>query len=218
MSVSKISGPEAQAVTGVIVVDLQGDFTTLRQGALAVEGSDRVYVEKVEQVTLRLKEKGFTLFATQDWHPRDHVSFFTSHPGKQPFETIEIDGISQLLWPPHCVRESENARLLIDTSLFSKVVKKGTNRLYDSYSGFQDQGGVATELEELIRAAKLTRLIIYGLATDYCVKATALDAAKRGFEVFVVKDLCRGVSMDTTRTALEEMRQHGINIITVEDL
>ncbi|MDY0223315.1 MAG: bifunctional nicotinamidase/pyrazinamidase [Desulfobacterium sp.] len=218
MNTSKISDSEAQAVTGVIVVDLQGDFTTLGQGALAVEGSDGAYVKKVEQVTLRLKEKRFTLFATQDWHPRDHVSFFTSHPGKQPFETIEIDGISQLLWPPHCVKESENARHLMDTSLFSKVVKKGTNRLYDSYSGFQDQGGAATELEKLIRAAKLTRLIIYGLATDYCVKATALDAAKRGFEVFVVKDLCRGVSMDTTRAALEEMRQHGINIITMEDL
>ncbi|MDY0376253.1 MAG: isochorismatase family protein [Desulfobacterium sp.] len=218
MNVSKISVPEAQAVTGVIVVDLQGDFTTLKQGALAVEGSDRAYVEKVKQVTLSLKEKGFTLFATQDWHPRDHVSFFTSHPGKQPFETIEIDGISQLLWPPHCVKESENARLLMDVSLFFKVVKKGTNRLYDSYSGFQDQGGAPTELERLIRDAGLTRLIIYGLATDYCVKATALDAAKRGFEVFVVKNLSRGVSMDTTGASLEEMGQHGINIITMKEL
>lgn len=218
MDTSRISSPEARAVTGVIVVDLQGDFTTLRQGSLAVDGTNSTYVKTVEQATLRLGEKGFTLFATQDWHPRDHVSFFTSHPGRHPFETVEIDGISQTLWPPHCVADSENAGLLIDPFLFSMVVKKGTHKDYDSYSGFQDQGGTATELERLIRAGRLTRLIVYGLATDYCVKATALDAAKKGFEVFVVKDLCRGVSMDTTRAALEEMAQHGINIITMADL
>ncbi len=218
MAPSSVSSPEARAVTGVIVVDFQGDFTTLMQGSLAVDGTDSTYVKTVAQATSQLKAKGFTLFATQDWHPRDHISFFTSHPGRHPFETVEIGGISQTLWPPHCVKESENAEILMDTSLFSRVVKKGTRKAYDSYSGFQDQGGTPTELEAVIRAARLTRLIVYGLATDYCVKATALDAAKRGFEVFVVKDLCRGVSMDTTGAALEEMAQHGINLITMEEL
>jgi nicotinamidase/pyrazinamidase len=218
MSPSPFSDPGAIAATGVIVVDLQGDFTTFKQGALAVDGTDKTYVKKVEQATSRLKSAGFTLFATQDWHPRDHVSFFTNHPGKQPFDTIEVHGETQILWPPHCVRRSENAGILISTAPFARVVKKGTDSRFDSYSGFQDQGNTPTELADLLRTAGITRVIVYGLATDYCVKATAMDAAARGFEVYLVEDLCRGVSTDTTLEALEKMKQQGIHIITSNDL
>ncbi|MCP4118980.1 MAG: isochorismatase family protein [Desulfobacteraceae bacterium] len=218
MSPSPFSDPDAIAETGVIVVDLQGDFTTLKQGALAVDGADAAYVKEVEQVTLRLKSAEFTLFATQDWHPKDHVSFFTSLPGKQAFDTIEIHGETQVLWPPHCVQDSGNAEILINPDTFSSVVKKGTDSRFDSYSGFQDQGNTPTGLEQLLRAADITRVAVYGLATDYCVKATAMDAAKRGFEVFLVEDLCRGVAPDTTREALEEMKQQGIHIITSNEI
>lgn len=218
MNLSPFSTPEARSTTGVIVVDLQGDFTTLKQGALAVDGTDEAYVKEVEEVTLRLKAAGFALFATQDWHPRDHVSFFTNHPGKQPFDTIEIHGETQILWPPHCVEESENAGILINTDAFSAIVKKGTDSRFDSYSGFQDQGNTPTGLEALLRAAKITRVMVYGLATDYCVKATVLDAAARGFEVFLVEDLCRGVSKETTLEALDQMKRQGIHIITSKEI
>jgi nicotinamidase/pyrazinamidase len=218
MSLSPFSTPEDRAATGVIVVDLQGDFTVLKQGALAVDGTDATYVKEVEEVTSRLKSSGFTLFATQDWHPEDHVSFFTNHPGKQPFDTIEIHGDPQILWPPHCVQESENAGILMNTAPFAGVVKKGTDSRFDSYSGFQDQGNTPTGMEELLRAAGITRVIVYGLATDYCVKATAMDAAARGFEVYLVEDLCRGVATDTTLEALAEMKQQKIHIITSNDL
>ncbi|MBI9090622.1 MAG: isochorismatase family protein [Desulfobacterium sp.] len=214
MSPSPFSDPGALATTGVIVVDFQGDFTTLKQGALAVDGTDEPYVKEVEQVTLRLKSRGVTLFATQDWHPEDHVSFFTNHPGKQPFDTIEVHGETQVLWPPHCVQESGNAGILIPADTFTAIVKKGTDPRFDSYSGFKDQGNTPTELTQRLRAANITRVVVYGLATDYCVKATALDAAERGFEVFLVEDLCRGVAKETTLDALEEMKQQGIHIIT----
>ena len=218
MSLSPFSTPEDRAATGVIVVDLQGDFTALKQGALAVDGTDETYVKEVEEVTSRLKSAGFTLFATQDWHPGDHVSFFTNHPGKQPFDTIEVHGEIQILWPPHCVEESVNAGILINTDAFSAIVKKGTDSRFDSYSGFQDQESTPTGLEKLLKAAGITRVIVYGLATDYCVKATAMDAAARGFEVFLVEDLCRGISKETTLEALDEMKEQGIHIITAREI
>ena len=105
---------------GVIVVDMQGDFTTYKDGSLAVEGSDQAFVDKVEQATVELKDRGYLIFGTQDWHPVDHVSFFSNHAGKNPFEVIEIEGRTQLLWPPHCVQGTENAGILLDNSLFAR--------------------------------------------------------------------------------------------------
>jgi nicotinamidase/pyrazinamidase len=199
-----------QKKTGVIVVDLQGDFTTWKKGALAVEGTDRAYVEQVRQATESLRRKGCPIFATQDWHPADHISFFTSHPGRKPFEVIEAAGKKQVLWPPHCVQETENAELLLDERVLDAVVKKGRDRKYDSYSGFQDDGGAETELDRRLKSAGVGDLIVYGLATDYCVKATALDAVKAGYRVTVIEGLSKGVAPDTTRAALEEMARQGV--------
>ena len=103
---------------GAIVIDIQGDFTKWKQGSLAVPGSDEGYVKSVEMATRRLKEHGVLIFGTQDWHAPDHISFATSHPGKKPFETVIIDGGTQVLWPPHCIQGTENARVLIDNNLF----------------------------------------------------------------------------------------------------
>jgi nicotinamidase/pyrazinamidase len=198
---------------GVIVVDMQGDFTTWKKGSLAVDGTDQDFVEKVEKTTVMLKEKGYPIFATQDWHPADHVSFFSNHAGKKPFEAIQLEGRTQVLWPPHCVQETQNAEILLDNDLFVAIVKKGKDKRYDSYSGFQDDGGAKTEMNRILKENGVQELIVYGIATDYCVKATAMDAADAGYKVTVVEGLSRGVAPDTTAKALDEMKAKGIVLV-----
>ena len=202
---------------GVIVTDIQGDFTEWKKGSLAVPGSDEAYVRNAEAATRRLKEAGLLIFGTQDWHPPDHISFASSHPGKKPFDTIEIRGRTQVLWPPHCVQGTENARILIDNNLFLAVVKKSQNPARESYSAFQDEGGIKTEIETILKINGVEKLVIYGIATDYCVRATALDGLTAGYPVTVVEDLCRGVSPDTTASALAEMRVRGVRLVNTPD-
>jgi nicotinamidase/pyrazinamidase len=204
--------------TGVIVVDIQGDFTTWKNGSLAVPGTDEEYIKEVHKTTELLKEKGFIILATQDWHPPDHVSFYTNHPGKKPFEVIKVAGKDQVLWPPHCVQGTENAKVLVDNNLFLAIVKKGQDPRYDSYSGFRDDGGRRTEMDSILKLNGVKRLIIYGIATDYCVRATALDAVRAGYEVAVIEALCRGVAAETTEEALEEMRCRAVKILKELDL
>ena len=199
--------------TGVIVVDVQGDFTLLKKGSLAVQQTDQSYIDKVLAATKQLKNQGYKIFATQDFHPENHVSFYTSHKDKAPYETIEIEGRTQILWPPHCVQGTKNADILINNDLFTAIIQKGTNPKYDSYSGFFDDGGIKTGLDDILKSYQLDTLIVYGLATDYCVKATAMDALKSGYKVFLIEDLCKGVAEDTTESALKEIISAGIKII-----
>jgi nicotinamidase/pyrazinamidase len=199
--------------TGVIVTDIQGDFTTWKKGSLAVNGADRAFVHKVQKATETLAKKGCLIFGIQDWHPANHVSFFTNHPGKQAFEMIKTDGRTQILWPPHCIQGTENARVLVDNNLFMAIVKKGKDPRYDSYSGFQDDGGTETEMDSILKRNGIEKVIVYGLATDYCVKATAIDAANAGYNVTVVEGLCKGVAPDTTESALKEMKEKGITVL-----
>ena len=203
-----------QQTTGVIVVDMQGDFTTYKNGSLAVAGTDEVFVNKVEKVTQELSAKGYPIFGTQDWHPADHISFFSNHSGKKPFEAIQIEDRTQVLWPPHCVQGTENARVLTDNNLFLAIVKKGKDKQFDSYSGFQDDGGAKTEMNQILQKNGIKELIVYGIATDYCVKATAIDAAAAGYKVTVIEGLSKGVAPDTTAKALEEMKAKGIIVKT----
>ena len=198
---------------GVIVVDMEGDFTTWKNGSLAVEGTDQAFVAKVQKATETLKEKGYPIFATQDWHPADHVSFCSNHAGKEPYETIQVEGRTQVLWPPHCVQDTENAKVLLDNDLFVAIVQKGKDKRYDSYSGFQDDGGAKTELNRILKENGIKELIVYGIATDYCVKATAIDAADAGYKVTVVEGLSKGVAPDTTAAALDEMKAKGIILV-----
>ena len=197
---------------GVVVVDLQGDFTTYKNGSLAVAGTDEAFVNKVQKVTQELSAKGYPIFGTQDWHPADHISFFPNHAGKKPFEAIQIEGKTQVLWPPHCVQGTENARVIVDNNLFLAIVKKGKDKKFDSYSGFQDDGGAKTEMNRILQKNGIKELIVYGIATDYCVKATAIDAAAAGYKVTVIEGLSKGVAPDTTAKALEEMKAKGIII------
>lgn len=199
---------------GVIVIDLQGDFTEWKRGSLAVPGSDEDYVRDVENATRRLKESGIPVLGTQDWHPPDHVSFATSHAGKGPFDTVSVDGKLQVLWPPHCVQGTENARIVMDNNLFLAVVKKAQDPMTESYSAFQAGG----ELERILRVNGIGRVIVYGLATDYCVRATSLDLAAAGYLVVVIEDLCRSVSRDTAAAAVDEMRREGVRVVdTLEE-
>ena len=197
----------------VLVVDLQADFTSAHQGALAVAGADQAYLETVQEATRRLKGLGLPIYATQDWHPPGHVSFASSHPGRALLESLELpDGRSQVLWPDHAVQHSPGARLLQDPALLTAVVQKGTHPDYDSYSGFQDDGGGKTGLDEVLRLSGVDTLVCYGLATDYCVKFTVLDALAAGFKVIVIQDLCRGVDPEGSEAAWQEMAQAGADL------
>lgn len=203
---------------GVIVTDIQGCFTTWKNGSLAVPGSDEIYVKSVEVATRRLKEEGFFIVATQDWHPPDHVSFASNHPGKKPYDTIEIFGRVQVLWPVHCVQGTEDARLLIDSSLFDAIVRKAQDPRIDSYSALKDDSGTKTGLDAIFHERGVTSTVIFGIATDYCVKATAIDLVRAGFKVVAVEQLCKGVTPETSAQALKQMQEEGVTLIRDLDM
>ena len=209
----------------VIVVDVQGDFTEWKNGSLVVPGTDKDYVKQVKKAIYELKRRGLDIYATQDYHPENHLFFNTSHVGKDPFDIVKIYGKDVTLWPPHCIKDTENAKLLIKDSVFKKVVRKGTFVGWDSYSGFyvadRRLGLVAlkTVLEGTLKEAGVKELIIFGLATDICVRATAIDGVKLGFKVTLVKDLCRGVDPKTTKKALKDMTKAGVQVTdSLEDV
>ena len=209
---------QEKAKIGVIVVDIQGDFTKLKNGSLAVDGTDETYIKAVEESTKKLKEAGFPIFATQDWHPKNHASFFTNHKGKKAFDVIKLHGKDQVLWPPHCVQKTPGADILLDKKYFTAVVKKGMDSQFDSYSGFQDDGGKKTDMDKLLKKEQIKKVVVYGIATDYCVRATAIDAAAAGYKVIMIKNLSRGVASDTSQKAIEEMKAKGIVVLDDLDL
>jgi nicotinamidase/pyrazinamidase len=178
-----------------------------------VPGTDEAYVQGVFQATRRFRDAGCPVLATQDWHPADHISFYTRHPGRKAFETVRLEAREQILWPPHCVQDTDGAALLIDPGLFEAVIRKGTDRRYDSYSGFEDDGGGRTGLDRELEKRKTGGIILFGIATDYCVRATALHGLGRGYTVTVVASLCRGVAPETTEKAWAEMRAAGAVIV-----
>jgi nicotinamidase/pyrazinamidase len=215
--IGRVMAKETERI-GVNVVDIQGDFTRLKNGSLAVDGTDEAYVKTVEENTKKLREAGFPIYATQDWHPANHISFFTHHQGKKAFDVIKLHGKDQVLWPPHCVQNTPGAEILLDKNLFKAVVRKGMDPQYDSYSGFQDDGGKKTEMDKLLKKDKIKKVVLYGIATDYCVRATALHAVAAGYMVIVLKNLCRGVAPNTSQKAIEEMSAEGVVILDDLDL
>jgi nicotinamidase/pyrazinamidase len=196
----------------VIVVDVQADFTEYRNGALAISGTDAAYVEKVIGKTRGFKELSLPIFATRDYHPADHVSFVTSHPGTKPLDVVVVEGRQQVVWPPHCVQGTPGADILIPEDLITSIISTGAHSRFESYSGFRDDGGNDTGLQGLLEKLGTKNLIIYGLATDYCVKATVLHALELKYRVKLLLDLSRGVAPDTTRAAIEEMKAAGAEI------
>ena len=200
----------------VIVVDVQGDFTKFRNGSLAVEGTDEVYIKAIEENTKKLKAAGYPIYATQDWHPANHASFFTNHKEKKAFDVIKLHGKDQVLWPPHCVQNTPGSEILLDKKLFKAVIRKGMDPQYDSYSGFQDDGGNKTEMDNILKKDRIKKVVVYGIATDYCVKATALDAVDAGYTVVLIKNLCRGVAPDTSQKAIDQMKAK--RVVVLDDL
>jgi nicotinamidase/pyrazinamidase len=174
--------------------------------------------DQVIQVANRLQRRFELVVATQDWHPPDHGSFAANHPDKHPGEIIELHGLSQILWPVHCVQNTPGAAFApgLDTSRFGRVFRKGTDPKIDSYSTFYDNGHrKATGLGDFLRARKVTDLFIAGLATDYCVKFSALDAVALGLRVHVLANACRGVNLSPgdVAQAVAEMKKAGVEII-----
>lgn len=197
----------------VLVVDIQADFTEFRHGSLAVPGTDKEYIDLVVSRTRTYKEQGFPILATRDYHPADHVSFCTMHPGTQPFQTIRIGNRDQVLWPPHCVQDTPGAELLLPQDLITAVISKGDERMQESYSAFRDDAGRETGLKALLHELRTTSIILYGIATDYCVRSTTLHALEEGFRVTVILGLSRGVTKDGTRAAMKEIQARGGTIV-----
>jgi nicotinamidase/pyrazinamidase len=198
--------------TALILVDIQNDFCP--GGALAVPDGDAVV-----PIANRLQPRYDLVVATQDWHPADHGSFAVNHPGRKPFEMAELGGLPQVLWPAHCVQGTAGAAFhpRLDTTRLAKVFPKGTDKTIDSYSGFFDNGKrKATGLGDWLRAQGVTDVAVCGLATDYCVKATAVDAVQLGFRTMLIEDACRGVGLGKTdiADALRAMREAGVAVAT----
>jgi nicotinamidase/pyrazinamidase len=200
----------------LILVDIQNDF--MPSGALPVHNG-----EAVVAVANRLVHQFDLVIATQDWHPANHGSFAVNYPGGSPGDVVELGGVSQVLWPAHCVQNGPGASFhsALDVSGIDHVVRKGTDPGIDSYSGFFDNNHKkATGLEEYLREWMATEIVVMGLATDYCVKATALDGRALGLAVTVVEDGCRAVNLrpDDGARALEEMRAAGCVVVGSADL
>ncbi len=200
----------------LLLVDLQNDFCP--GGALAVPEGDQVI-----SVANRLLDRFDLAIATQDWHPFDHSSFALSHPGHEVGELIDLDGYAQVLWPIHCVQNSPGADFhpSFDIHRIGKIFHKGTDPAVDSYSGFFDNRRMrSTGLAEFLESQGVGGIVVLGLATDYCVKFSVLDALELGFVVRVVQEGCRGVELHRgdIDQAWQEMEEAGARWVTEEEL
>jgi nicotinamidase/pyrazinamidase len=194
----------------LILVDIQNDFCP--GGALAVADGDAVV-----SIANRLMTTVDLVVATQDWHPENHGSFASNNPGRQVFDLGDLGGLPQVMWPTHCVQWTGGAQFHpgLNTRRIARIFPKGTDPAIDSYSGFFDNGKrKATGLGEWLKTQAVDEVLICGLATDYCVKATAIDAAQLGFRTVLIEDACRGVAMKATDIpdALAAMRQAGVTV------
>jgi nicotinamidase-related amidase len=193
----------------LLVVDVQNDFCP--EGALAVPRGDDV-LAPINRIGRRFAH----VVLTQDWHPKDHRSFASQHAGRRPFETIAFDYGDQTLWPDHCVQGTPGAEFHRDLDLphAEMVLRKGFARDIDSYSAFfENDRRTPTGLAFYLRERGFHRLAIAGLATDYCVAYSALDAIRLGFVVTVLEDACRAIDLDGSLDwAMREMRQAGVTI------
>lgn len=197
----------------LIVVDLQNDFCP--GGALAVPEGDQI-VPLVNRVAGQFRH----VIMTQDWHPPGHQSFASHHPSKAPFETFEAPYGTQVLWPDHCVQGTAGAAFHDDLDLpqAELVLRKGFHKEIDSYSAFyENDQKTPTGLVSYLRERGFTSLYLCGLATDFCVSYTALDAAREGFEVTVLEDACRAIDLEGSLAAARRaMTEAGVGFQTTD--
>ncbi len=199
-------------MTALLIIDIQNDF--LPGGTLGVPGGNEII-----PIVNKLMDGFELIVATKDWHPPDHGSFAANHPGHELYETIDLNGLPQTLWPVHCVEDTAGADFptALNTVGITKVFHKGTRPEIDSYSGFHDNGHRhSTGLADFLREKGVTKITVCGLATDYCVKFTALDAIVEGFATTLHLPACRGVNLNPgdIESAVMEMEKTGVKIIS----
>ncbi len=199
----------------LLLVDLQNDFCP--GGKLAVNHGDQVI-----PLANRLSQKFDIVIATQDWHPAGHSSFASSHPGKEPYETVEMGYGTQVLWPDHCMQGTSGGEFHpdLDTENIQLIIRKGFRKAIDSYSAFfENDQKTVTGLTGYLKNRKVDTLYICGLATDFCVKWSVLDGIKEGFTVHVIEDASRGIDLNNSvEEAWKEMEKAGANRIRSSDL
>ena len=199
----------------LLVVDMQYDF--LPGGSLAVTGGDEIIL-----LINRLGRRFNNVAMTQDWHPAGHISFASSHDGAKPFEIMQLPYGPQVLWPDHCVQGTRGAEFSSEVELphTQLIIRKGYHDVVDSYSGFQEADRkTKTGLEGYLGERGIKRLFVAGLATDFCVNWTAVDAAAAGFEVYVIEDACRAIDTNgSLAAAWNDMNAAGVRRIVAGDL
>jgi len=199
----------------LLVIDVQNDFCP--SGALAVADGDAV-IDPILRVAPRLEH----IVLTQDWHPKGHSSFASAHAGKHPFEQIEVNYGMQTLWPDHCVQGTKGAELhpALHLTQAELILRKGFRPEIDSYSAFFENDRVtATGLAGYLRERNLTRVFLAGLAYDFCVGYSALDAQRLGFEAIILRDACRAIDLDDSVANIEaEFAQSGVKLIECGEL
>ena len=200
----------------LILVDIQNDF--IPGGALAVTDGDVII-----PVANSAMQYFHHIIATQDWHPSDHASFASQYKGRKPGEFIDLNGQPQILWPDHCVTNTRGAEFAegLNTDAITKIFQKGIDREVDSYSGFFDNFQQHdTGLGDYLKSKNIDEVFIMGLATDYCVKYTVMDARRLGFKVNLIREGVRGVELSKgdSEKAIDEMTSAGVMILSINDL
>lgn len=207
--------PPIDAATALLVIDVQNDFC--KGGSLAVPDGDAV----VAPINAMAK-KFSAIVLTQDWHTPAHASFASSHPGKKPFDLIEMPYGPQVLWPDHCIQGSKGAAFhpALDIPTAQTIIRKGYRKPVDSYSGFLEADRkTPTGLTAYLKERGITRVVLAGLATDFCVNWTATDARKAGLETYVVEDACRAIDAGgSLAKAWDTMNAAGVKRIKVSDI
>ena len=201
---------EHAANEALIIIDIQNDFCP--GGALAVENGDEV-VRAINTLSKPFR----TRLLTQDWHPADHRSFASNHPGGETFSSVDMPYGPQILWPDHCVQGTPGAEFHkdLETHGADLIVRKGFRAAIDSYSAFfENDHATPTGLAGYLRDRDIDRLYMAGLATDFCVRFSAVDAARLGFDVTVIQDACRAIDLDgSLAAAMKDMEEHGVKVV-----
>lgn len=196
----------------LIIVDMQNDF--MPSGTLPVREGNQI-IPGINQITKIFYEKGGSIVLTQDWHPKTHKSFASNHPGKNPGDKYQTEAIGPILWPNHCIQETNGAEFQksLDISRAKAIIRKGMNPEIDSYSGFlENDKKTKTGLSGLLKSLNIERIFICGLALDYCCYFTAMDGIDFGFEVYFIVDLTKGIDIPEGNISqtLSNMKAKGI--------
>lgn len=205
-----------KSIAALILVDIQNDFCP--GGSLAVPEGDAIV-----PLANKLQAHFSLVVATQDWHPADHMSFATNHPEANVGDVKSVHGQDQILWPDHCVQETQGAELHpeLKTDNVQKILYKGTDKTIDSYSAFFDNAHLRTTgLAEYLREQGIQEVYIMGLATEYCVKYSCMDAVRLGFRTHVIIDACRGIDLQPgdIQRAIEEMESEDVQVMQMSEV